>query len=369
MKRILLVSTINALNFGAALQLAASSRILSRYGEVRVLDYTNPVIESSMKHFRSDLSIRGVFRLIKNILRIGPKTRAINNFRKFYEANLFLTEKYDRQTLCSSSWNYDAAVAGSDQIWNPDCVSSDGQIDKTYFLDFLPKGTCKISYSSSLGGYVPGESYLSSVRPILTTFSGVSVRETSMVPHLSQVYSGEVVELLDPTLYLSAETWRTFIAPSGPSSQADKEYILVYSLQRKRNLVRSAKKISKMTGTQIYIIDHEPFPFFACEKHINISGPSEFMSLIAHAKYVITDSFHGVCFSLIFSTPFVAVSSPYHDERLKSLFGNVGLIQSLHYSDETVSLEAFAIDFHSVHEKLEILNKRTEAFLNEYLAD
>ena len=153
-KNILLVTTNNANNYGAVLQAYALLQKLSEFGSVTTLNYDNRHIGSSMDFVRIKPSLHGLLGFAKDICRLKPRISVIKKFRRFAEDRLNLSPRMSKLSLAQHPMlDYDVFVSGSDQIWNPNCVSAKGKIDETYFLDFAPEQKRKISYASSWGGF------------------------------------------------------------------------------------------------------------------------------------------------------------------------------------------------------------------------
>jgi hypothetical protein len=253
------------------------------------------------------------------------------------------SEPVKKGNMSAVSGKYDLYIAGSDQIWDYKLTN----FDTTYFLDFVDEGKKKYSYAASIGENLPPESLCGTYSTLLKQFDKILVREN---------YGADIVEKLtgtrpecvcDPTLLLSAKEWEPFIREP---KRKDK-YILVYQLGINKEIVDFARRLSKKTGYRIVYI---PFPLVGllkCSCRIAI-GPSEWMGLFKHASYVISDSFHGVVFSLLFNRPFFTMVNGHHtNKRVEQLLKTVDLS---HRTIDAVSDEELTakIDFTYANEQL-----------------
>ena len=169
---ILLVTTNNANNYGAALQAFALRQKLSKFGRVTTLNYDNRYIGSSMDYIRFKPSLHGLLGLAKDLLRVRPRVLAINKFKSFGEKHLSLSPPISKTALSENEMlEYDVFVSGSDQIWNPRCTNASGEIDETYFLGFAPHGKKKVSYASSWGGFQPTPLEQETISRLLSDYS------------------------------------------------------------------------------------------------------------------------------------------------------------------------------------------------------
>ena len=148
----------------------------------------------------------------------------------------------------------------------------------------------------------------------LKNFDSISVREEDMVPVIQKYIDKHVLQHIDPTFLISAAEWRRY------ENRYDikKPYILVYALYWDRGLNDCLKKLHKKTGYQIISIQDGIRPIYA-NKRVLDAGPEEFLWLIDHAQAVVTSSFHGTAFSVIFNKSFYPVLNPNAPSRINSL--------------------------------------------------
>lgn len=299
-----LISTHNVNNYGAILQTFALSKILSNYGTTKIINYDNKHISSSMRLLRIRFSVKGILGFIKDLFRLLPRYRVIKKFKQFQKSYMVLTEKMDSENINFFDFNnFTHMVAGSDQIWNPACISKNCKIDQNYFLQFA-KYQKKISYAPSLGNYIFSNYEKEIVRKYLREFKSISVREKDGKTQLENILSQKIKHVLDPTLLLDKEDWVKTI----DLKENKKDYILAYSVPKTKLMKQALHFFSKKLSLPIISIDQDPFISYKSDRHINDAGPTDFLNLFLNAKFIITDSFHGACFSVNFNKDFIIIS-------------------------------------------------------------
>lgn len=365
--KIALLTIHNANNYGAILQTFAMQEVLKRYGEVEIINYRNRHISRSFDLIRLKPDLHGLLGFGKDILRLKPRYKVIKKFRKFIAQSLILTDEVSSLDLANGACGiYDVYVAGSDQIWNPNCVNASGRLDTTYFLDFVGPVSKKISYASSMGGYIYNEIEEGLARGFLKTFEKVSVREKSTQRYLAHLIQSEVEHVLDPSLLLNKEEWINQISDA-EGSQLNEPYILLYTVP-KVDLVRKAVSFfSKKLGLKVIAIDQGLWAGAKVDQLIRDAGPEDFLRLFANAKFVITDSFHGTCFALNFEKPFVAISPGKHSNRVESLLNEVGAKNRLVNVESDLLRIPDEIDYTKVSLKLELKRKQAFNYLSNSL--
>lgn len=345
-------------NYGAVLQCYALQEILKGMGhEVVVVDYRQPWIEEFYRYFSFRmLALRssepgGASAYVRNCLKKfiwSPCRRSY--FRKFTHKYLNLTAS------CTSSLpqDLDCYVIGSDQLWSLHCLG--GSFDKVYLGDFTrPQGSRLVGYAISadvrsvemLVGQKPGS---------VETFHALSMREEKIADMVSAIYGRECPSCLDPTLLTDASLWE----PVTDTKWKDRRYVLVYEVrwnkETKGRLRRKAEELAARIGD--------------CEV-IDLTGMkysvTDFVSLFRYARYVVTTSFHGIVFSILFETPFYALPLwDTYDLRYRELLDALGA------GDRFVSPEAVLqpqdMDFRHIKEALNRLRAGSLEFLQNSLS-
>jgi len=329
------------LNIGGALQAYALQTTIKKLGhEVLLIDRT----ENTSCNFLN--LVKGLLKTILNkkapITEIGafvqsninPRTAVIDSDRKL--------EKLNRE-------QFDAFVVGSDQIWREKYCRS---IKKNFFLDFVKGNSVKrISYAASFGvdEWEYDEKMTMEMSALLQKFNAVSVREDSGVVLCRQHLNIEAVQLIDPTLLLSPEDYCSLMMSD--SADANPE-LLAYMLDYNE----SKQSLCSLLGNQLSLT---PCLLNPVDGQISIS---HWLHSFAKARFIVTDSFHGSIFSILFKKPFLVVGNNERGmARFYSLLKMVGLENHLLLSGDVLPMELINqdVDWEKVHAILE--NKREEA--------
>lgn len=366
--KIALVTTHNANNYGAVLQAFALQHVLSRYGDVEIINYDNRHISRSFDLIRITPSLHGFLGMGKDICRLLPRYRVIKKFKQFIQNNLKMTRNFSAQELYHGQADYfDMYVAGSDQIWNPACISDSCTIDPIYFLKFAPKKAKKLSYASSMGGHQFSSEEKKHIKNLLKDFDIVSVREKDGQLLLQAVLEKAVQHVLDPTLLLSREEWQEALSDEGASNKKEK-YLLLYTVPKVSLIRKAVDHFSNKLGLKVISIDQGLSAGAKVDQQIRDAGPIEFLRLFADAEFVITDSFHGTCFSVNFGKSFVVISPGKHSNRIESLLALVGQQGRIVKSEADFADLDNMIDFATANKKLLEARKESLSFLSNTLS-
>lgn len=304
-------------NYGADLQAFALQRKLQLMGyeaeNIDYLFYKHPEFKKTRKS-RPSFKLSLVNRLKEWLLPKITKMKGLKNrsavkarqkaFEDFFNDNVKTSRRYNSiDELYANPPKYDVYVTGSDQVWNP----RTGASIEPYFLTFAPNGAKKISYAASFGvASLPPSAYLKYSK-WLESYSSIALREANGV-RLARQFVGcvEPVAVCDPTLLLTADEWKS--AARHVEGIKAGEYLLVYDLNVCPGLWELAHKWAKKLNLAIVRICRSA----GCESipgviNMEAVGPGEFVWLVANAKAVVTTSFHGTAFSVIFNRPFYSV--------------------------------------------------------------
>lgn len=336
-------------NYGAVLQAYALQYELNKLGmQCSIVDYRCRKIEDS---YRSFLMERGTVKQVLSAAYHFPN-RYIRKkkFENFCDQYLPISSiVYTRKNIQDAVEEYDCFVTGSDQVWNEELTGN----DKTYFLDFV-KDQKKISYAASLGTEHFSKSQIEEYPALLRNFDHISVREKNAQSLLSHLLNRKVQLVADPVFLLTKNEWMTFI-----SKNTRGKYIFMYQLHEK-NTKKLAEIISAKTGLKILTIPNDLRWNISTEK---IFAPSvkEFLNLIYHAEYVITDSFHVTAFSMIFNKNYyglLKMNSNIRElnGRLKTLVESLGVTNRLFEQVDNIEV-GDDINFVNINKRIEDLRR------------
>ena len=337
----------NTNNFGAALQCFALQQSIKSLGaENEVLNYTSPYLNHP--HKLSVLKDKGFVRYLLGVfysLLRSPRNKKFREFRK----NLRMSKPLHENSIKTIEKDYDLFITGSDQVWNGSLVG----YDDSYFLGFVKDQNKKASYAASFGFLKIPENLEEKYKSLLAGYKYYNVRETSGVCIIKKLFDIDASLTVDPTLLLRRENWEKVMnLPSGK-----KLYILVYQISPSSKLIEVVKRLKAETGYEVIAVPFIMGGYFGYKSKFSI-GPAEWLGLFYNASYVVTDSFHGTAFSMIFNKK-VWCCVPKTESRITSFLDLLGLSNRVIYNDANVPEDlTAAISFDNVNTVLtQIRNK------------
>jgi len=292
-------------NYGAVAQAYALMQVLCSYGhDAVIIDYTSEYLKNpfGLKNFRNKGLVAQCLTLAGECTRL-PRKRKLRAFRKKY---LQMTSYKKKEELDDLNEQFDLFIAGSDQVWNTKISGG----DSTYFLDFVKDKNKKGSYAASIGFSSLTKEEKSWYYKLLNDFEYLNVREEAGAKLIKEITGRDAAVTLDPTLLLDAQHWKKL----AKKPEVDEDYILTYQVGMDRDLLDYAEYLGKTYGCPVYSIPLPQGGFIKAKPLINL-GLEEWLGYFQHAKYVVTDSFHGLVFSLIMEREFCVCYS----ERERSL--------------------------------------------------
>lgn len=337
--KIAILTFHNSDNYGSVLQAYALRTFIKKNCQPErcdIINYIPPNQEALYAIYLKNNSLKNVLKNIRAFCHSGLLKRRKAAFEEFRKSKLEIdsVKMYSPSDVDRKLEDYDVLICGSDQIWNP--ISLD--FSEVYFgTNFSKK---KIAYAPSFGNGT-ADSFkgdVSWVKESIERFHALSVRESAGKALLSQIgVKKNVEEVLDPTFLLKKSEWEEIM--SAPSS--NEEYIFFYSIDYREEAIENARAIAKKVGLPIKVIFSTNKTYRTIGKGIQLVdevSPADFLSLIKNAKIVLSSSFHGVAFSLIFRKNFYALESyrngvKYEDERIHTILGKLNL------SDRIVSID------------------------------
>lgn len=347
-------------NYGAILQSYALQKSIKKLGhEVEVIDYKCNYIRKP--YHISNLKKKGITSYLFGVIGYicyMPRTKNAKIFRKYMK----YSKPYVLDNIKEANKEYDTFITGSDQVWNYKLTNS----DNTYLLDFVQDSKKKNSYAASIG--------LNELSPIeqkrygesLRDFNKILVREAKAKEIIEGVCNNEVATVLDPTFLLSKEEWNDVAIPP---TREDK-YILVYQLGISKRMINFVKALSKTTG---YKVKYIPFPIIGTVKcSLTITaGPAEWLGLFQKAEYIITDSFHGTVFSILFNKKFFSEICDQNSgvgSRIDNLLKLFELENRL-ISENSLSMYEKEINYEIVNQILEKERNNSYAYLEKIFVE
>lgn len=245
---------------------------------------------------------------------------------------------------------YSCVFVGSDQVWNPEITVG---LDEAYIGNIKEKGTCRlISYGASFGGDSIPEKYHSKfAEAVNKNFTSISLREKSALPFVKNILYREAIDVLDPTLLLEKEEWEEMAR-----LPEEKGYILFIYTEFNKQMVEYLKKLSTWLHKRVIQLS---MPWDGQkEDWIDIElegGPAEFIGYFQNADYIVTNSFHGMVFSVLLEKQFIVFSHSNKNARIESFLQKLNLKMRLIKKGQIATKESMteSIDWKSVKVSLE----------------
>lgn len=351
-----------AINFGAVLQMYALQNVLKTQVGVKadIINYKSKSLSKTYekKKFSELISPRMMYHILFNngYIRFNFK-----GFESFLSNNLEMTSEVStKKDLSSLNDLYDYFITGSDQVFNPYCSGFDGN----YFLSFVSDKNMKFSYAASVGLEnipVELENYY---KDYLNSFCRISIREVTGANEIKRVCGIECSTNIDPTLLLDKSDWEKLMADL--PSNADTPYLLLYALSEDKNMLKFAKKIAKRKKLKVIYINDRLFRPKGMLSLRNVS-PEQWLRLFANANSIVTNSFHGIAFSINFEKefyPFYLNKNTRVNSRIRDLLDLLNL-QSLVINDNNDTLMNENIDYSEAREILKNEKNKSISYLRE----
>lgn len=336
-------------NYGAVLQAFALKEIIKDLGyEVEIIDYWSwnhqgdyqLIPKFRRSSIRSTLS--SFIQLLVKIIPILARRYRFNFFiRNFLvQRSGIIRLKEDLEMIQS-----DLIVLGSDQIWRKSNYADTPDYEWEYFGDYFGPKTSLISYAASMGVVSSSKTEITNIIKRLKKFKKISVRELNLKETLLKNGLDNVKQVLDPCFLLGKDQWTKIFN----LHSTDEKYILVYNLRESKKIDLQAKEISNQLGFKIIRITGNANNWYLTNYTLQGSGPIGFLNLIKNAQFVISSSFHGVVFSIIFERQFLAMDMEPNSSRVTSLLD--GLKLSERYSNGEIQTLT-KINYNLVRNKL-----------------
>ena len=350
-KRSVIVTFFDEINYGAVFQSYALQSKLKEYtDEVCILDY-QPSIMKLKKRIINTASMKS---MLLSLITLSSSLRRKQIFKSFISK--YLSVKTVRQCCEGDTETY--VFLGSDQIWNPRITAGVDPI----FYGQIPGMTQKktIAYAPSFGIKELSIEEKEAVGAMLKGIDLISVRENEGKDILVQLTDDEISVVCDPTILVGRQLWdEVKISP-----KEEGKYIFVYSLSQNPMIDTIAHHIAHEKGIPIveaYLVK-KPKRSTNTHRVIDDVRPEQFIGWLDKAEYVVTDSFHGTVFSLLYNKVFYSVPFVGKEGRIKNLLEIVGLSSRIANSESDIHIED-KIDYARVEEALQRYRTVSENYI------
>ena len=211
----------------------------------------------------------------------------------------------DEQKLNS---RYDGFLVGSDQIWGPYCPWDSSELA---FFTFAERHK-RIAFAPSLGTDTFPKDRTEEYKTWLNGFNKLSIREIRGAEIIKSITGRDAEVLVDPTMLLTQKEWDVI----AEKTRIKNKYILIYTLgELTDEYSQYIRELSKQKSCQIIDIMRD--------KRFAGGHPGTFVGLIKNAEYVVTDSFHGSVFSLIYHRPLIILRRKGNENAMFSRLENL----------------------------------------------
>ena len=368
LKKVDIITLHRVVNYGSVLQTYALQEKIKEKGfDVEVIDYYPKRLHlfGMLKRIKNKKEIfrkNVIIRFIAQCIMIPSYIQRFRVFKKFLKKYIKMTPKtyYTKEELEKDVPEADIYCTGSDQVWNSEWNE---KIEYPFFLDFVPDNKKRISYAASFGKKELNDKEFLETKRLISKYDYLAMRELSGVEILKKLAREDGINVLDPTLLLNKKEWLKIAS----KKYDGKKYILMYNLNRNKKIDKYVEKLAKEKNLEIYYISYHLHEFYKKGKMKCNVKVEDFLSLIANASYVVTDSFHATAFSINFNRPFMIVFPEKFSTRLVSILEITDLKNRIVEDYNDIKLADQNIDFTNANHVLEIERKKANEYLDKAL--
>ena len=342
-KKVGLLTFHAAYNYGSVLQAYATKVSIDKLGsDCQTINFRFKGQEKmySLYNFHGNLrSILSNFYVMpKHFLR-AQRSRRFEAFIKDYLNPTKVVRS--RSEILEDLPKFDTYLSGGDQLWNLHVVeyNRDVSVAGVYYQDFI-KDARKASFSTSIGNTKFEE--LQAQKDFLKDFDYISTREKVAAEMIGDVidHAIPVDEVLDPVFLLDTDDWKKLV---NEERIIKERYVLVYTLSSRRFIESWSVAVKPFADKHnlkvVFVSPKFTSPFKDIITVLN-AGPLEFLNLYANADVVIADTFHALCFSILFRKPFYVLGNKYYKDDIRK----TALVKKLLLEDRMISDESILKD-------------------------
>lgn len=362
MKKVAILTIHIGINFGSILQTIASYETVKQLGyEPIIINYIPK--RATLKHY-----IKGAFA---SPIRFAWRSIFLPIYLKYHSIyHRYLaryvdisTPIYDSDSFVDKCPKSEVYIVGSDQVWNS--LHNEG-FNGRYFFEGIDKNAHKIAFCSSFGRSEIDALEQKKVKGLLDGFKAISVREDSGVDILNKI-GIKSEQLIDPTFLFTKEIWWKYA-----SQRIEKEpYVLVYTPYNTVNasiIYGSARNLADKYGLKVVTFSWKAKRESLADRTVLFADPGDFLSLMQHADYVITNSFHGTAFSINLNKQFWVFQPSAFSTRIESILKLTGLRDRMLMGKITDD-DIMRIDYKDINTILESERKKSINFLKNALQE
>lgn len=352
-------------NYGAILHSWAFQKYLQKnklceYTEI--IDYITPKLENTNRKspIKDALKTKNIKGIIKNILIYPSYKKRYKKFEEFKKNDLVIsTKQYTQKELDQATLDYDTVICESDVIWSPGFFG--GDFDKAFFMNLKSmENMKKISYAPSMADGELTKKQEEDMTKLLEGIDYISCRESYEKDLLSKLTTKNVEHVLDPVMLLDADDYNEITG----DRILKRNYVLLYlPVDNNKRLRKEAIKYAKEKNLDVLEISTKCLMKFG-NKTLTHAGVEEFLSAIKFADTVFTNSFHAICFALIFNKNFYAFSRANFG-KVKNICDVTNLSERFFEDDNFKALPN--INYEDINATLSELQKKSKEWLENAL--
>lgn len=347
----------NFTNYGSALQTWALQRSLNKLGDGKfkavVVDYCPDICKkyNILNPFgniwdKDEAYVKECEKTLPAIKANFEKFEDFYNNRTEFTKEHFTADDFDEKAEIEG---LDGFICGSDTIF---CLEEFGFDPAFYSSIECMKNGFSISYAASFGDSNEESFKKFGIDSEFNNFNAISLREGQYLDYVRRNSDISVEKVIDPTLLLSSGDYNELAC----SILFREKYLLLYSRRHNQKMIDFADRIAKEHGWRVIDIS---LKFNDSHTMFYDAGVEEFLSLVKHAEFMVTNSFHGMIFATQYRIPYYGFSRDQCDTKISELMQLFGLKDRIITSDDFKTSCFEDIDFDAVH--LNIQKKRIES--------
>lgn len=347
MSKIGIVTFHRAINYGAMLQAVAVQRAIKNMGEnSELIDYTDKLYDHYKVSYKSSNRLKSILKYFAS----WKKRLKSKRFEKFLYANSSLSDrKYSKNDIGKiHEEDYKFFFTGSDQVFNPQIVD----YDDTYLLGFVKDKNKCCSYAGSIGLSQLNGKEQKWLFKYLKDFRKILIREKTGQKLLEEMEISGSELVCDPTFLLGKAEWESM----EHETKIPPHYILKYGFKDNYYMNRCIETLQKKANIPVLVISDVLINRDYAKKNVFLRGgvgPAEWIYLIHHADYIVTNSFHGMIFSFIFNKQVkIADSNDGTFSRMEDFLKEMGCGDCIIGTNVEQSVNT-SIDYNTVNPKME----------------
>ncbi len=342
-------------NYGGILQAYALQEFLSRDGhEVTVLNRQRNATDENLG---------------SRLFNFVSQELMHHNLQRFIHTHIHQTSAIrSEEAIRKAASGLDAVIVGSDQVWRLDYIY---KVERNYFLDFVTPPCRRIAYAASFGiDHWDAPSTLThDVADCLNGFTAISVREQDGVRLCQEAFGVKALQMSDPTLLFGHTFYEGLIEKPHKTTAPTLFYYLLGNKHQWLPLIDGLAERLQLTPRTINADFELPIGKF---NFTHYPTPDRWVEGIRQASFIVTDSFHGTVFALLFGKPFVVLENQSGGiSRIHSLLSHYGLTDRLVSADVLKNLSAerllHGISYSQINPTLEADRSAAVDFLREAL--